>query len=201
MTLSEKRWDAAKTLVVPYDATPDAVDAAYERRLTQRFGLQDMDLDSLVRGNEALYDARVRMRASEKMQWCAQLRLWATTQVDKIMNITMVRFQQLRREAKSELSQMFADDLISDQKKLCRKYNVLRAVSGYEIAGIGGMIIYNNVSQHPNPIVPIVGYGSLLAGAFTIGYLLDSMRRKTIEVGIDHALLQVILQAEKDLQI
>lgn len=200
MNLSEMRHDAAKTLVVPYDATPDTVDAAYVRRLEQRFELQNTDLESMVRGNEALYDARVRMRLPENMQWCAALRLLVTSNVDKIMDSTMVRFRQLHREAKSEISQMLADDLISDQKKLYRKYNLFRAVLGYEIAGIWGTIIYNHISEHPNPIVPIVGCTSLLVGAFTVGFLMDSMHRKIRKIGIDNALLQVILEAEKESQ-
>lgn len=201
MTLSEKRQDAAFTLSVPYDATPEAVEAAYVRRLEQRFGLQNTDLESLTRGNEALYDARVRMRLPEKLQWCAALRLLATTKVDKIMHITMVRFKQLHRNAKSAVCQTIADELISDQKKLCRKYNVFRAVLGYEIAGIWTPIIYNNVSQEPNPIVPMIVYGSTFIGAFIIAYLMDSMRKKTIDVGIKHGVLQMMLPYDDLLQI
>lgn len=200
MTLSEKRQDAASTLVVPYDATPDMVDAAYERRLEQRFGLANMDLESMVHGNEALYDARVRMRLPEKMQWYAALRLLVTTKVDKIMNITMVRFQQLRRAAQSEISQKLADDLISDHNKVCRKYNVFCAVLGYEIAGIWTPIVYGNVSQEPNPIVPIVIYGSTIIGGLVVAHLMGSMRRRTAIMGIKHELLQAILQDEKEFQ-
>lgn len=201
MTLSEKRQDAAFTLSVPYDATPEAVDAAYVRRLEQRFGLQNTDLESLVRGNEALYDARVRMRLPEKLQWCAALRLLATTKVDKIMNITMVRFKQLYRNAKSADCQTIANELISDQKKLCRKYNIFRAVAGYEIGGIWGVMIYNNVSQEPGWIIPTAIYGSLMVGAFTIGYLMDSMRNKAVAIGIKHGILQMMLPYDDLLQI
>ena len=200
MTLSEKRHDAACTLVVSYDATPNMVDAAYVRRLSQRFGLQNADFKSMIRGNEALYDARVRMRLPEKLQWCAALRLLATTSVDKTLNIMKVYFKQLRNQAKSEPCQTLADGLISDQKKLCRKYNVFRAICGYEIGGIWGTILYNNLSQEPNPIVPIVLNGSLLAGAFTLGYLMDSMRKKTTDIGIRLGFLQTLLPYEKDFQ-
>ncbi|MDE6250436.1 MAG: hypothetical protein K2M34_02265 [Alphaproteobacteria bacterium] len=200
MTLSEKRHDAASTLVVPYDATPDMVDAAYVRRLSQRFGLQNADLKSLTRGNEALYDARVRMRLPEKLQWCAALRLLATTSVDKALNIMKVYFKQLRNQAKSEPCQTLADGLISDQKKLCRKYNVFRAICGYEIGGIWGIIIYNRISQEPDWIIPAVIGGSLVVGVVTLGYLMDSMRNKTIDIGVGLGLLQTLLPYEKDFQ-
>ena len=200
MTLSEKRHDAACTLVVPYDATPDAVDAAYVRRLSQRFGLQNTDLESLIHGNEELYDARVRMRLPEKLQWCAALRLFATTKIDKSLNVMKVYFNQLRNQAKSEFCQFAADELISDQKKLCRKYNLFRAICGYEIGGIWGIVLYNNLSQEPNPIIPIVLSGSLLVGVFTTGYLMDSMRNKAVDIGIGLGVLRALLPYEKELQ-
>lgn len=182
MNLSEKRKDAANTLVVPYDATPEMVNQAYERRLTQRFHLQNIDKDSYMRGNEELYDARVRMNMTPNKQWIAQLRLMATSHSDKMIDILLVILDALRRDSKSTFSKILIDDLMVDIPKMHRKYSILRGVYTYEIGGLLSMMAYNNIKPQHDPIVPLVVYGSLLVGAFSIGFLKDSINRSLVKI-------------------
>jgi len=182
MNLLEKRQDAAHTLVVPYDATPEMVNQAYVRRLSQRFQLQNIDIDSYSRGNEKLYDARVRMSEPDDKQWRAQLRLMVTTQIDKMTDVLMIMMSNLRRNSKSVLSQVLIDDLMVEIPKMRRKYNVFRSVCAYEICGLLGMMVYDHVDPHHSPFVSMAVYGSMFAGAIGIGMLRDSLDRSITKV-------------------
>ncbi len=182
MNLSEKRQDAAHTLVVPYDATPEMVNQAYIRRLTQRFRLQNIDKDSYMRGNEQLYDARVRMETPADKQWRAQLRLMATTKVDKMTDILIVLISMMRRDSKSGFTQILIDDLMVEIPKLRRKYNMFRGICAYEIGGALGMVAYDLIQYPHNPIVGMVVYGSMFVGALSMAFLRDSMQRSITKV-------------------
>lgn len=180
MNLLEKRQDAANTLVVPYDATSETVNQAYVRRLTQRFQLQNIDKDSYMRGNEQLYDARVRMETPADKQWRAQLRLMATTKVDKMTDVLMVMVSMMRRNSKSMLNQMLIDDLMVEVPKMRRKYNAFRGVCAYEICASLGM--YDLIQYPHNPTVGMVVYGSMFVGAIGMGILRDSLQRSITKV-------------------
>jgi len=182
MNLSEKRQDAANTLVVSYNATPEMVNNAYVNRLTQRFHLQNIDIDSYNRGNEQLYDARIRMSIPADKQWRAQLRLMATTQIDKMTDILMVMMSMIRRDSKSVMSQILIDDLMVEIPKMRRKYNAFRGICAYEIGGIWGMFIYHHTRTAHDPIVALMVYGSMFAGAITMGMLRNSLRRSSIKI-------------------
>ncbi len=191
MNLLEKRQDAAHTLVVPYDATPEMVNQAYVRRLTQRFQLQNIDKDSYMRGNEQLYDARVRMATPANKQWCAQLRLMATTKVDKMTDILMVMISMMRRDTKSILCHVLIDDLMVEIQKMHRKYNVFRGICAYEIGGMLGMFTYDLANSHHSPVVGLVVYGSMFVGAIGIGLLRDSMQRSATKISLCSKLLSL----------
>lgn len=160
--LTEKRHDAAQTLVVPYDATTDAVDAAYERRLSQRFELKNTDFSAFLRGNDALYDAHVRMRLPEDKQWLAQFRLLMTGHIDKSYAVLLYLFKHLRdKKYKSKMCRTMADELISDTKKLHCRYKVLNGICYYDIAAVWGQFAYCRLATEPNPIVSIAVLGSI----------------------------------------
>ncbi len=189
MNLIDKRKDAAHTLVVPYDATPDMVNQAYNRRLHQRFNLQNDDYDSYVRGIEGLYDARIRMKTSVDKQWAAQLRLMATSKIDKMLYALMAMLALARRDAQSLMSQVYINDLMKIVPQLRRKYNVFRGLVAYELAGLGGMMVYDRVSPDHGPIVPISVYGSMLIAGFAMGWIMDSMERDKTQITVLSKLL------------
>lgn len=199
MNLIDKRKDAAHTLVVPYDATPDMVNQAYERRMHQRFSLQNDDYDAYVRGIENLYDARIRMKISADNQWLAQLRLMATSRVDKMNYALMAVLKLARRDAKSPLSQVVIDDLIKTVPRLYRKYNILRGIVAYEFGGLGGMMVYDHVSPEHGPIVPMIAYGSMLVAAFAMAWVMDSIERDKTRIAAFSKLLSFdkLFQNEK----
>lgn len=182
MNLNEKRKDAAHTLVVPYDATPEMVNQAYERRLTKRFHLQNIDEQSFHRGNAELYDARIRMSLPNKKQWLAQLRLMATSSSDKMIDMLMVMLRVMQRDSKSNFNKMLIDELFIDIPKMQRKYNILRGVYAYEITGLLSMMVYNQVKPHHNPITGLIVYGSMLIGGFAIGFIQDSINRSATKI-------------------
>lgn len=199
MNLIDKRKDAAHTLVVPYDATPDMVNQAYERRLQQRFGLQNEDKAAYARGIENLYDARIRMKTPANKQWIAQMRLMAVSNVDKMLDALMVMLVLARRDAKSTMSQIFIDDLMRIVPKLRRKYNLFRGVIAYELTGLGSMMVYNNVVPNHGHILPMIVYGSMIGGGFAMGMLMDSMNRDKIRIAALSKLLSFdkLFQNEK----
>ncbi|MCM1441888.1 MAG: hypothetical protein NC131_22155, partial [Roseburia sp.] len=193
------RMDAAHTLVVPYDATPDMVNQAYERRLAQRFGLQNEDKASYVRGIENLYDARVRMKTPVNKQWRAQLRLMAVSNVDKMLDAMMTMLIMARRDSKSINSQVLVDELMQTVPQLRRRYNMFRGLIAYELTGLGAMMVYNNVVPNHGPIIPMVAYGTMILGGFAIGSLMDSMERDKIKIAALTKLLSFdkVFQNEK----
>lgn len=182
MKLSEKRMDAAHTLVVPYDATPDMVNQAYEKRLRQRFGLQNEDRATYKRGLENLYDARVRMKTPANKQWIAQLRLMATSNVDKMLDALMAMLVLARRDSKTAHSQVLIDELMQIVPQMRRKYNLFRGVVAYELGGLGAMMAYNASVPNHGPIVPIITYGTMIIGGFVIGAMRDSLEQDKIKL-------------------
>lgn len=188
LNLKEKRYDAANTLVVPYDATPDMVDTAYERRLRQRFELQNSDFQAFMRGNDALYDARVRMSLPESKQWLAQLRLLATGGAYKAHTTMLYLLKLWRGKFKSVLCQTMADGLISDAKKMYRRYKILRGIYIYDIAGLWGMFAYNRLATETNPVVPIIVCGSTIiitAVGVPVVYSLISKKARDLIINFD----------------
>lgn len=180
MTNEEKRRDAAFTLCVPYDATPDMVDAAYNRRLTQRLGINFTDSELFLRGDLDLYNAKVRMQYSPSQQWRANLKLGMQSNTDKTYHVLMDNLSCIIRKVSDmqmPLHEMAFKQIAKHSNKLYKKYKLSCNLLKYNLTVLGGMFVYNQTDHTDNIIIPMAAYGSILVATVVFAWTRDAQQK------------------------
>lgn len=200
MTNEEKRRDAAFTLSVPYDATPDMVAAAYNRRLSQRLPLNFTDDETLLRGNIELYDAKVRMQYSPSQQWRANLKLGMQSDNDKIHDVLMDNMYCIIRKVSDmqlPLHSIIFTEIAKASHKLYQKYKLSCNLLKYNLTVLGGMFVYNQTDHTNNIIIPMAAYGSILVATVVFAWTQDAQHKHLRDIHFWQRALRELNQNHK----
>ncbi len=193
---NDLRSDAAHMLALSVDATPDMAAPAYEHRLKQFMDFKS-DNDLYLKKVSKLYDARVIMSYPQNQQWRAQLKLKLTSDVKRTYETIMGMLRIMRNSTDAAYVHWYVDEIQRLLKQLKRYHDTMRALCVGELVGLWGMMIFQHTHPEHNPIIPMAVYGSMLVGAFGIGYCMHATEKKKARMNTLQDIFKTICQNEK----
>lgn len=182
MTNEEKRRNAAATLVVPDNATPEMVADAYKHRLKQYLDFSDSDPQLFLRKINELYDAHVLMSHAPNKQYIAHAKLKMRGDFYKMYQTILAQVSVLRSVTDDSTAKILLDSIAKQTEQLCRRYRLFRALCMYELSGLGGMFVFDRVKPEHDLWIPMAVYGSMLVAGLALGFVMDSMDKKKNQI-------------------